>query len=130
MSDQKGFSIWSLMLIMTLLAVWLAVPRHSECFDIDVDNNSLLLFCLHQVFLWSTIAALVWLLTKRRVILAVEIAILLIVWGPLLAALFEDQVLGAYNHPWVAALLWNLGVREEYNALMLYIYEQLGYGPQ
>ncbi len=29
-APKRGYSIWSLLVIMTMLAVWLAVPRRSE----------------------------------------------------------------------------------------------------
>ncbi len=38
---KKGYSIWSLMVIMTLLAVWLAIPRRATIRDFNLPGQYL-----------------------------------------------------------------------------------------
>lgn len=59
---SKGYSIWSLMVIMTLLAVWLAVPRRWE-----FERRYLELFIVfHQLMLWLLVGSLIWNVTGRK----------------------------------------------------------------
>ena len=92
---MKGYSIWSLLLIMTLLAVWMAVPRKLSsgqwsAFVLDF------FFLLHQLSLWSLASSMIWLITAKRYdVLFVCAGATLLFWGPLLFMLIERRLFGS-----------------------------------
>ncbi len=55
-APKRGYSIWSLLVIMTLLAVWMAIPR---TVSLGKWPESVLVFFIvfHQLTLWSLVGS-------------------------------------------------------------------------
>lgn len=124
---KNGYSIWSLLVIMTLLAVLLAIPK-PKLADFEPMTRIFLVAC-HQVALWVLFGRLLWmLLGKRRSVLILELIVVVVVWGPLFGALTEDVLGGNGSHPIVNALLTPFGLYDAYGALYDWIFRTFGYG--
>lgn len=124
--SNRGYSIWSLLLIMTLLAIVLAIPRQSIQPSFGRDNATFLL--CHQLLLWSLGAVCVWLMTgKRSSVRLVVAATVLVVWLPLMSALLEDAITGNATTTW--SVLTAIGLSEGYGMFYQAIYRMGGYGP-
>ncbi len=123
---NKGYSIWTLLVIMTLLAVALAIPRQSEQPKFGPANATFLL--CHQLVLWSLGAVLIWLTTgKRSSVCIVVAATIAVVWLPLMSALFENALTGNATRTW--STLDAVGLYDGYGMFYRTIYRICGYGP-
>ncbi len=123
---KQGYSIWSLLVITTLLAILLAMPKPTRDFGPVLH---IFLSASHQVALWVLCGRLIWmLLGKRRSVLIIESIVVLIVWGPLFAAITEDVLGGRNNHALVRTVLGTLGLYDAYGELYEWIFKTFGYG--
>lgn len=97
--NKKGYSIWSLLVVMTLLAVWLAVPR---TLSIGKLPEIFLVFfiVLHQITFWVLIGCVIGLVSGR---LRVAIGLLVVIptiFGVLATAeryLFHSEYVSAWT---------------------------------
>ena len=122
---KRGYSIWSLLVIMTLLAVVLAIPK-STLVDFSPVIRALFMGC-HQFALWVLVGTLIWmLLGKRRVVLLLESIVFVVVWGPLFAVVMENLIGG--NHRITRTALESLGLFDHYGQLYTWISSTFGYG--
>ncbi len=76
------------MVIMTLLALWFAMPKAWNASGPNILDGSYLAF--HQIFLWSLVGSLIWLASGKRVdVFCFMLCTLTLFWAPLLAYLLE-----------------------------------------
>lgn len=91
-APRRGNSIWSMLVIMTLLAVWLAVPRHSALFAAQ-SNSGAFYWMAHQLLLWMALAVTIWLLLgKRRILMYAFATVFGVAWTPLAICLLEGTI--------------------------------------
>jgi hypothetical protein len=62
---KKGFSTWSLLVIVSLLAVWLAISRR-EAPEPRAENVDWLLYYSYQAGFWCLIFGLFWIVAGKR----------------------------------------------------------------
>ncbi len=124
---KKSYSIWSLLVIMTLLAVLLSLPKPTNSCGPMIHA---LLAGSHQVALWVLFGRLIWMLTgKRRSVLIAESIVAIVVWGPLFIAIAEDVLGGGMGkHTVVRTVLSPLGLYDAYGQLYQWIFKTFGYG--
>lgn len=123
---KKGYSIWSLMVIMTLLAVLLALPKPTRAYG---PLLHVFLAASHQIALWGLFGRMIWmLLGKRRSVLIFEAILVVIVWGPLFAIIAEDVISGSRQGV-VRGVLKAVGLFDGYGAMYQWIFRTFGYGP-
>ena len=124
-TPKRGYSIWSLLVIMTLLAVLLAIPKPTSA-NIGALLHAIFVGC-HQVALWVLFGTLVWMiLGKRRSVLFVECLVLVVVWGPLFAVIAEDLI--SDRHTVVRGTLETFGLFDAYGKMYEWIFKTFGYG--
>lgn len=124
--SKRGYSIWSLLVIMTLLAVLLAIPKPTSA-SIGGLFYALFVGC-HQIALWILFGTLVWMiLGKRRSVIVIECLVLLIVWGPLFGIIAEDLIY-ARRDGFVRGGLKLFGLFDAYGQLYDWIFRTFGYG--
>ncbi len=123
---KKGYSIWSLMVIMTLLAVWLAIPRRATIRDFNLPGQYFFVF--HQVTLWTIVGAAIWLLSGCRKLVAVAFGIaILIVWTPIFWTLSEIALTGKVGAS--VAFMDYIGLTKVYTRIYDTIGWAFGYEP-
>lgn len=127
MAERKGgYSIWSLLVIMTLLAVWMAIPR---TLSLGKWPDTVLVFFIlfHQITLWALIASVIWLVTgRRRVVLYLLTGIITIFWGPFMLVAVERSL---FKSEHVSAFLVRTGLADVLDPLHSAIYEVFNYEP-
>lgn len=132
-AGKKGYSIWSLLVIMTLLAVWLAMPRHFSRWTIaGLDPTFFSMCCTlcHLASLWLLLGNLVWLLAGRsRLVLSIGTVVALLFWGPIVLAFLEGLCTDAGDHPRLRAAMSALGLYQGYVDFYDRLYGWLGYEP-
>ena len=123
---KKGYSIWSLLVIMTLIAVWLAIPTTLSLGKWpDTVLGFFILF--HQITLWTLIASIIWLFTgRRRVVLYLLTGIITVFWGPFVLVAFERCL---FKSEYVAGLLVRTGLSDVLDPVYSAIYEVFSYEP-
>jgi hypothetical protein len=90
-APKKSYSIWSLLVIMTLLAV-LASPFPSAVCRAFYHPVTLEYFVTHQLIVWTAIATTVWILTRRRLLVACLLFTLMaITWCPIALEAYVDS---------------------------------------
>ena len=123
---KKSYSIWSLLVIVTLLAVWLAVPRAWNLPGVDNIQEEFFFLC-HQVVLWCTVFVFIWLsLGRRRLVLWLCMGLLVLAWGPLCLWLMEAVIRDRYDGV-VDQALHGSGLYDPYSTLYGTLHENLGY---
>ena len=106
---KKGYSIWSLMVIMTLVAVWLAVPRNLSNGIWRVWFLDLFI-AAHQIVLWSMIASLIWIVSgKRRGVAYLLTVVVVLAWAPLLIVSLERACL---HTNYALGLMYRIGLMQ------------------
>ncbi len=122
---KKGYPIWSLLVIMTLLAVWLAIPRRWS-FSVMDQYSMMWFFLIHQVALWTLMFGLAWiLLCKRRLVLYLLLCVLMVLWVPQAVFTAELQFTGT-SVTW--RLLESVGLAEIYSEFVTLTFLRFGYG--
>lgn len=125
---HKGYSIWSLMVLTTLLAVVLAMPKRVLDSSWPGAIRALYVGC-HQVAIWVLVGTLIWmLLGKRRIVLGIEIVVVLIVWGPLFLAVAEN-LSGSHKNAILRGALEPFGLFDAYGKFYEWMFQAFGYGP-
>lgn len=130
---KKGYSIWSLFMIMTLLAVWLALPRHFSQWTIAGVNPTFFSMCCtlcHLALLWLLLGTLFWMLAgmRRLVVYFVAMAALLF-WTPIVLAFIEGLFTDAGDHPRLRAVMSAVGLYQGYIDFYDKLYGWFGYEP-
>ena len=126
-APNRGYSIWSLLVIMTLLAVLLVIPKPTSA-NLGGAIHALFVGC-HQVALWLLAGTLAWMiLGKRRSVLVIECLVLVLVWGPLFAIIAEELISGS-SQGVVRGTLKAVGLFDGYGAMYDWIFRTFGYGP-
>ncbi len=132
-ASKKGYSIWSLLVIMTFLAVWLAVPRNFSRWTISGMNPTFFSMCCtlcHLALLWLLVGVVVWRLTgKRRYVLYLESTLAILFWLPILLAFVEGMFTDAGDHPMLRTMMSGLGLYQGYIDFYDKLYGWFGYEP-
>lgn len=125
--SKGGFSIWSLLVIMKLLAVWMAVPRRITAPHMPL--SAMLFFLCHQMTFWWLIAAAAWLLLgKRKWVTLTFGALIVLVWTPITMVVVEMAFTGNQVNTLGERLVRSTGLGEEYSFVFRSIFTGLGYG--
>lgn len=96
---KKGYSIWSLLVITGLIAVWTVVPSWINLEAVR-DNLNDLFFIGHQLVLWIACSVLIWIACqKRKVVAFICFLIIATAWGPAVVALGEEMSNVGYVAP-------------------------------
>ena len=123
---KKSYSIWSVLVIMTLLAVWFAIPRRTTAEHFNLASQYF--FVLHQVTLWMIIGVLCWLLSGRRKLVAIAFGIaIVVVWTPIFWTLCEIAYSGKVGAS--VAFMDYIGLTAIYTRIYDTIGWAFGYGP-
>ena len=122
--NAKGsYSIWSLMLIMTVLAVWLGIPRQSVN---GRTYGAALFFTSHQIAGWILVSKFIWAVTgKRRIVFGILMAVVLVAWLPALLVTVTEPFSGDL---FVQNVLARVGVIKAYAAFYDCLDRLFGYG--
>lgn len=122
---KKGYSIWSLLVIITLLAVWMAIPRRITSESLGIP----LFFLCHQLALWVLIGVSLWLVLGRRIwVLLIVVAVIVLMWTPITMAVVESALTGNRVNTLGERLVNSIGLRDYYDFVVRSIYIGLGYG--
>lgn len=124
-ASHKGCSIWSLLVIMTLLAVWMAIPRRitSHAYPVHV------FFIGHQIALWLVVGIGLWLVLGKRTLLLVTIlAAIVIVWLPIGLSVIETALTGTVGNTKCEQFVRYLGLHGFYTFVYRGLFTGLGYG--
>lgn len=132
-APKKGCSIWSLLVIMTLLAVWLALPRQFSQLNfagISPVRFSLVCALYHHGLLWILVGMLITNITgKLRLLLYLWYAIVLVYWGPLFAAFIEGNLNPTGDHPLLRTAMSSIRLYDVFVNVYVLVYERFGYEP-
>ncbi len=121
---KKGYSIWSLLVIMTLLALWLAVPRTLSNGILPVWFSELFI-AAHQIVLWSMISGLIWFASgKSRSIAYLLTGVVVLPWAPLLIVSLER---GCFDTAYALGLMNRLGLMQVLGAFYDLVSHGFGY---
>lgn len=118
-----GLSIWSTIVFMSLLAVWIVIPRQYSRATFLTHH-----FFWHQLALWSLVSTFVWACTgRRRSVLYLVLITLVILWLPLLSNLTEQSMTGRTRMTY--STLKALGIERAHGFFYKTLYELFRYGP-
>lgn len=123
---KDRYSIWSLLVVMTLLAVWLAVPRRISVGQWP-DFLLLMFVMVHQLALWVIVAYVLWVVSsKRRFVLYALATLIFVLWAPIVGMICEQELLGS---DYIRAWLYRSGLHYLLGPFYNAIFEAFGYGP-
>lgn len=119
---KRGYSIWSLLVIITLVAVLVSPFPRTVCRKF-YHPTSLEYFVTHQLIIWTSIAIAVWMLAGRRLWIAyLLVALMTLLWTPIALEAYTNSTL---HYP----LLQRCGVRWLYNDFYRELRVRLNYEP-
>ncbi len=95
--------------------------------EIELSRSTVLWVpVVHQIILAILLASIVWILTgKRRSMATLVVVLIVIVWGPNLAAAIDYSLTG--NNETVFAMSERLGLTSTLNTMYAFFYDSLGY---
>ncbi len=123
-NSTNGLSIWSTIVFMSLLAVWIAIPR-------QYSRGTFLTYHFfgHQIALWSLVGTFTWAFTgRRRSVFYLVLATIVIFWLPLLSNLTEQLLTGRTRMTY--STLHAMGIERAYGNFYKSLYELFRYGPR
>ncbi len=104
---KKSYSIWSLLMITTLLAVLVSQFPRTVCRKF-YHPTTLEYFVTHQLMIWTSIAIAVWMLAGRRLWIAyLLVTLMALLWTPIALDAYTNSTL---HYPF----LQRCGVRRLY----------------
>ncbi|MCC6507529.1 MAG: hypothetical protein IT423_00370 [Pirellulaceae bacterium] len=89
---KNGYSIWLLLVFMTLLGLLMAIPKLIALSSVR-DNASEIFFVCHQLCMWCSCGTLVWLASgKNRIVLSLCVLSIMACWLPAIVIVTEMVV--------------------------------------